>query len=133
VYAISQCLHVTSGQAFFLGGKARIGGGAGMDAPLAYGQITFYSSIDCGAGPIPPVAFSNIVVGNTAGAWVPFEIGGVAPPPLSQSARVSFEVTKDTATQFLVGFDDTYSYIGSDVIFVSGFEDGDLTGWIAVP
>ena len=132
-YAVSQCLAVVDSQAYFLGGKTRIGGSAPVDAPFAYGQVQFYFSTNCGIDPLGTEVFSNFVVGDTAGGWMPVDVGPVPPPAGSRSAKVSFVVAKDTASQFLVGFDDTYFYTAAELLFADGFESGDLNSWSNYP
>lgn len=129
-YAVSQCVAVDEGASYELGGVARIDN-AGASAPLAYGQVQFFASTNCSVTPIGVEQFSDVVDGDTGGAWEAFGSTPLVAPVGARSAYVSFVFETAGASDF-DGYFDRLQFQAPLVIFGSGFESGDFSGWDVV-
>lgn len=113
------------------GGRVKIASGLGSD-PEAFGQASFFTSTNCTVNPVGTEVFTGVVQGDTADTWVAFD-GSTMIPAGAQSAYVAFLVDAGAAPDFDAWIDNVYFRVTPGVIFLSGFESGDFTGWIVVP
>lgn len=131
-YAVSQCVSVSPGIAYVVGGTARLDSGLG-GAPSAYAQVRFYQSANCTVQPLGTELFSSQVIGDTGGGFEDFLSSSLVAPGAASSAYVSFVIDAGAAPDF-DGYFDRVFFEAPAVIFSTGFESGDFTGWdLVVP
>jgi hypothetical protein len=132
---VFQCVPVSASQTYRVDGLVRIDAGGNPDVPTARSVVQYYSATvatNCTIGPLGPPLLSPDVQGDTAGVWEPVTLAPHSPPTGAQSAQVFFLLDAASAGVYDAWFDNLV-YGSAAVIFASGFESGDLSGWVVSP
>jgi hypothetical protein len=144
--SLTQCVPVTSAQAFVLNGRVRMDSAAATTSA----KVVFYNGAACGGSLLANTSIPAVpgvpgglfcdgfesgdtsawdpasgAVGCSLGAWE--QVSGMVVAPLGAvSAEVSFVLDAGTSPDFNANLDDLQFY---QMIFRDGFETGDTSAW----
>ncbi|MCP4550397.1 MAG: DUF11 domain-containing protein [bacterium] len=126
VLEISQCVVVTAGESYLLGGQVKTNG-LGPTFPEVRALVETFDGADC-TGSSLGVQDASGVAGKSSGFWVDGWNQLVTAPAPAASARLTLRVSGDELDA-AAWLDDTQLYFYGLVVFVDGFETGDLSEW----
>jgi len=123
-YELTQCIEVFERRPYGLSGISYIES-TEVDAPILKTTVRFYRNAGC----TDLLEYIDVIVaqGDTADLWLPRRHLSCRPPAEALSARVGFVVEGGTADDFSLYLDE--AAIFEDLIFVDGFETGDVSWW----
>ncbi|MCD4749011.1 MAG: beta-propeller fold lactonase family protein [Thermoanaerobaculales bacterium] len=130
IVGLSQCIDVSSMDIVMgLSGRVLLTNNSTPD-PAAYGIVTFYDGAGCSGAEIGELG-TDLVVGDTGGAWAEIPWATSPKPAGALSAWVSFAGTggADPGADFDAAFDSLIFGDGPTMIFSDGFESGTTSAW----
>lgn len=127
-YAVSQCVPIDDTLDYAVGGRVLILSPSGSQ-PQAFAEAQYFASTNCTVTPLGSEQLGGAVAGDTADLWVDLPEAIQEPPLGARSAYVSFVILPGAVGDFDATFDRLYFQPSVMILFLDGFESGDLDQW----